>query len=322
MQERLVRNDECLVCGKLGLNFSAVLAPWICDLAEIPVPCKIHFHKCIECDFAWFDRYTSSIVNSIYSVYRSAEYLQSRNHWEPWFTKLENSEFTDFEGESVEKRKLDMNRLLNHVGLSFADFDGVIDFGGDKGQFIPLEASGKKYVIDPSISEVPGKNLALVTENQEIEFLQSLESVPNQSVDLIMACMVIEHLNNPTQFFIESKSKLRKDGILLIEVPLDVFKVSRFQRKRWYGAYLQFISRFRFLFIFIDLITGIYRLTFKTVPIFGILKSSEHINYFSLRSLELLIKSINGSIIASDSKGEYRQGKIRFGNLMILCKFE
>lgn len=63
---------------------------------------------------------------------------------------------------------------------------------------------------------------------------------------------------------------------------------------------------FGFSFVFIDLTTGIYRLTFKTVQIFGILKSSEHIDYLSLRSLEVLIKSINGSIIASDSKDEYR----------------
>jgi hypothetical protein len=187
--------------------------------------------------------------------------------------------------------------------------NGCIDFGGDYGQFFPENSIGPKVLIDISEKPVTG-----------VSVYKSLGEYP-EHVDLIMNCNVIEHMTEIKTIVNEMTSKLTPKGFVYIELPLDRFRVKKFHATRFYLKYLEFLAGRRRLFTLMDFMSGVFRQFLGYIPIFGIVKQSEHINFFSANSTAKLI-GLSQSTVVSMSQPDfgYKVGHIRQGRLNIICR--
>lgn len=105
-------------------------------------------------------------------------------------------------------------RLLDvGCGMGF-----LVKHARDKG----FEAMG--IDLNPHAVEWGRKHLAVPIE------VKDLSTIENQSVDIIVANHVIEHVSQPKEFLALLRSKLRPDGILVVAVPNILGGVPRFLR--------------------------------------------------------------------------------------------
>jgi SAM-dependent methyltransferase len=302
---------KCLVCSSICDVFHAVRAPWINLFSSSGRQSFSKYYRCNECEFSFFERYPEELIEKLYSGYRGTRYFQNRHAWEPWFGKSENDAFLENQSRQLAFRKKSVKDLFHDQGISLNDLNGCIDFGGDLGQYIPEEITGSKYVIDLSSSENDIRG--------GIRFVRDVSQI-SQKVDLVMCCMVLEHLNNPIEALMDIKTKLRHGGIFYVEVPTDNFAISSICKTSFYLNYLHFITKHRKLFILLDFFSGISRQLFSRIFFWGVNKSSEHINYFSFKSLKILLSQNGFEVIAGSRNSGVRQGRIRLGCLQVIAK--
>jgi hypothetical protein len=75
------------------------------------------------------------------------------------------------------------------------------------------------------------------------------------------------------------------------------------------------------LFIFVDFLSGAYRQIFKRIPWFGIVKQSEHINYFNVKSLRVFAELRGLEVLfVSEPDLKYKVGKIFQGRLACIAR--
>lgn len=112
----------------------------------------------------------------------------------------------------------------------------LVDVGSNAGRFLYLaEKLGFDSVgVEPSksLAEIGVKNFNLNIKNCTLED----SDFPFNSVDIITAIDVFEHLINPKSFLDKSHKILKDDGILVIKVPngnytLTKLKIAKFLRK-------------------------------------------------------------------------------------------
>lgn len=180
---------NCKLCASSSTKMMAhaVLAPWITAIiSSTPQPKFSRLYLCSECGFQFFDyRYSDFEMNALYSNYRGEEYFTSRHSWEPWFTrKTMNSWHPSKNPFGVESRKAYMAALFSKNEIDLGSITGVLDFGGDLGQFFPQESRGAKYLVDPANSD---------NNDDGIIRVASLESI-NDSCELVMNCHTLEHI--------------------------------------------------------------------------------------------------------------------------------
>jgi 2-polyprenyl-3-methyl-5-hydroxy-6-metoxy-1,4-benzoquinol methylase len=109
------------------------------------------------------------------------------------------------------------------ITISFAEINEnseVLDFGCGLGFLLPtLAANAKKtYAIDlfPQFAQ----RLAEI-RRLDIDFIPSLSSIKDGSLDVIFATDVIEHLDDPSQTIALFKTKLKINGQLIISGPTE-----------------------------------------------------------------------------------------------------
>lgn len=308
---------KCPICSQEPSVYHSIIAPWITQLANEPLT-PSQFFVCNSCSFSYFSRFSNQMATRLYSNYRSQQYFVTRNSWEPWFGKNENDFFKETDSVDIPKnileRKRDILEAFNLIGLSLSDIHGCLDFGGDSGQFIPSEIKGLKYIVDPQIAHEYFKN--------GIRFVADLEVIDKRSLGLIMSCMVLEHVNDVNNTIREMVKLLSDRGYLYLEVPMDSFRVSKIHQTGYYRRYLNFLSRRKFLFQLFDFSTGVWRLFFKRIPFWGILKQSEHINYFNYRTLGALIDKFNFIPVCKIERAKSRQGKLKLGKIQLLAELQ
>ena len=75
------------------------------------------------------------------------------------------------------------------------------------------------------------------------------------------------------------------------------------------------------MFVLLDFVTGVYRQVFKRVPWFGIIKQSEHLNYFNVKSLRAFAE-IHGLdvLYMSEPDTKYKVGRIFQGRLACVAR--
>jgi Methyltransferase domain len=308
-------SERCPLCLGHVKIASAVIAPWISDLSKQPKQLS-NYYSCENCDFNWFERFSEPVMRDIYSKYRNNEYFVARNFWEPWFGKRENNAFktqyASYASNNVAARKRRMEWFFEKHGVRMNELSGCVDFGGDEGQLLPSQISGSKYVVDQS-KEVE-------TQNEHAVFVSSIELIPSRSIDLAMLCMVLEHVSDVYETLLALSSVLSFNGYLYIEVPMDRFSISGIHRSNFYRSYLKWLLRHRLIFMCVDFLTGIWRLALKKIPFWGIIKQSEHINYFEASSLQHLLREVGYDVIGIEEDPKSGQGKIKFGTIQLLAR--
>ena len=299
-------NENCPLCERPGVFLSfGVIAPWISLLVK-PSEKLTKFGYCQDCTLKFFYyRYSEDEVINLYSSYRTGEYLRHRRSWEFWYGASENDAYNPVKNaDKVNVRRQLMQKMFSMAGIS-GKSKVCVDFGGDLGQFFPDFAVGKKYLIDVSANSSKTIDFDIVPTIDDIE----------EPIDLILNCGVMEHISELKSSVRALGEKLMPTGVMYVEVPLDDFRVSLFHKTKLYRYYLSILLKVKPIFIAVDFITGVIRLYTRRIPFFGIVKQSEHINYFNSRSLLVLSKLISDDIWISPEDSKFKQGKLRLGHL-------
>jgi hypothetical protein len=297
------------------LEAFGVVAPWIIELCLKDSPGETEMGSCTDCGLHFFSyRDSDSDLASIYGKYRDSTFFSVRRKREPWYNEAVNDAFSDpiNNPHQVTICRDFTENSLRAACLQQGDLNGCINFGGDHGQFIPQEVKPPCIVVEQNSK---GKRL-----NNDFVFVDSIDEV-NQTDDLVMNNYVLEHLNDLGGVVQSMKQKCSNDGVLHFEVPLDKFYCSRFHRTQFYKCYIEALTQIRLAFIFIDFLSGAYRQFCGRIPWFGIVKQSEHINYFDVRSLQAFLSAQGERVIClSEPATTYKIGRIKQGRLSCVTK--
>jgi|GEM_PF-412940 len=301
---------SCPVCGNSAhLVGYAILAPFLTELFHLPVTSTSRYCQCDVCELVFFDlRYDDDQMSLLYGNYRSSGYLDLRQRWEPWYSEKINDAYSS-QNELVDDRRQFMMDVLEMAGAP-ERLHIAVDFGGDRGQFFPDVPIDRRLVCD--VSDRP---LAA-----GVEHISSLGDLGEEKADLVIIAHVLEHLPDPVGPLEEIRDAMAATGTLYVEVPLDGFGVRRSQMSPRYQRYLRRLARHRRSFIALDFATGVSRQLLSTIPWFGVVKQSEHINYFSERSLHSLLHRAGFAVVAEHADRSAEVGGLRTGRYGVVAK--
>lgn len=260
---------SCEIClSPLQFSANAVVSPWIRSLG-VKRRRVSKYLTCNSCCSGFFDfRYSESDMSKIYSNYRGEIYVNSRIKWEPWYNQAFNYEHDS--ADFVSMRQASLYKFL-HMLLPNTP-KTIVDVGGDRGQYIPNFGQIENYVIESSSKEVVNGAMRLSTLDEKMGY------------DLILYSHVLEHVAKPRE---EVEMLLRHSDLLYVEVPFGLPEISKTRK-----------SKTRFLF----------KLSRSLSPVMwsrwskpatgrssqkGVLVQSEHINFFSEKSFQILADSLD-----------------------------
>jgi SAM-dependent methyltransferase len=183
-------------------------------------------------------------------------------------------------------------------------FQVAVDFGGDEGQFFPDSSVGRRIVIDVSDKAMP----------EGVELHEDLKSI-GDSPDLVMICHVLEHLNDPIALLGEVRQVIETDGVLYLEVPMDMPRLHNWHARDIYKRYLFHLGKTRWPLVVSDFVGGISRQFGLRIPRLGVVKQSEHINYFTERSMKALLSKAGFSVVGYNAEPKASVGGLRLGKL-------
>lgn len=234
------------------------------------------FLYCSQCDFYYASyRPDESEMARLYTGYRDEFYQQQRERHESYYTKEVNDNLGN-STEEIERRTTHLFTMLQeHIDIY--SIDTILDFGGDKGQFIPSELPAKKYVYDIS-SHVTGTRGG-------VEHLCKSQ-LSQYKWDFIMCCHVLEHVSYPTQIIDEIYELTHNTSYLYLEVPYQAYWIMP-----WYKRCYKYIQKPK-------------RFLKKYAPSVAI---HEHINMFRMGTLTYLLRAKNMTIhyLAQDEQCIY-----------------
>jgi hypothetical protein len=301
---------SCPICGEDGSVLAhGVIAPFVSELSSLPLGERTTLRSCATCDFSFFDsRYGDHELASLYGHYRDSEYKTIRHHWEPWYSRNVNDAFSTGNDE-VEERLSFMMRSLDAAHMK-SRLNCAVDFGGDEGQFFPKVPIDRRIVCDVSNRDLP----------PGIEHIATLSELGEVKPDLVIIAHVLEHLPDPLLPLREIRRAIADDGIIYVEIPLDRFRVHPFHASSRYRTYIQALVRHRLPFVGSDFMSGLSRQFRSSIPRFGVVKQSEHINYFSSRSVAAALDASGFTVVAHYADENAKAGGLRMGCYGVAAK--
>ena len=202
------RSDHCIICNKSGLvEVSGRLAPFISHYVFDGSVTSANFCLCHSCQMMFSSvRFDEHEMQRLYADYRGERYCSTREKFEPGYSAL-NSQLGASDIE-VRNRIAFCESLLEWYP---GRIGSVLDYGGDRGQFIPLTLShADRYVFD--LSGV-----------KPLEGIVSLSAPAEKApYDLVMCCHVLEHQPWPMNTLRELRSIVSSQGAVYIEVPAGI----------------------------------------------------------------------------------------------------
>ena len=300
----------CPICGKRGeLDGYARVAPFVVELASLPPMTETALVGCPQCGLRYFGyRFGVPTMDARYSGYRGTAYLQARKRWEPWYSRAVPSKRHPEQQAIVDRTSFMWNVMGSEFELS--SLRNIVDFGGDSGQFLPVTFTGPKYVI-----EVSGKDLV-----PGVTAIPSIGEMDQGPPHLVVAAHLLEHLPEPTLVVREIRNAIDPDGWFYVEVPLDLPHVRAWHRADRYRRLLDFYGRHRLTWIVADFASGVFRNFGRTLPRLGVVKQSEHINYFSERSLTYFLEQEGFRVVRFIAEPNARLEGLRLGRLGVVAK--
>jgi hypothetical protein len=223
-------------------------------------------------------------MSLIYTSYRGDNYLRIRNKWEPWYTKDFN-ETHDHQSYINSRKKYLEIFLLNNLE-SYPNT--LVDYGGDKGQYVPNLNQKKSYVLDVSeYDSLPG-----------IEKISNLSEI--EKPDLVILSHVLEHVSHPMGML---EDLLEHSKVLYIEVPFGCPQPDKTKEST-----IKFIT---------TLLSSFHQRLWssKTQASSGkkslnrILVQSEHINFFTYETFGSLASHLSASVTCAISSVPSPDGK-------------
>lgn len=282
--------DRCPCClGPLVETCPALVAPFITERA-LEAPARLcTLMTCPACGFRGFDhRFDETEMNRLYQGYRGDPYYQSRHRWEPWYTRKVNRSLGGDPGE-LRDRKANVRRMVT-AALQGASPGRILDYGGDRGQFIPDEWEGERYVYDLSGSPTL----------RGVQAIKNSSDLEGASFDLVMLCMVLEHLPEPAAQLEALRALIGPGGVLFVEVPLERPDLHWAGSFPWGRRGLTWLAGHAWALKLVDLYSTFFRVRRGLIPRGGFLKAHEHINFFTIESLGILLLRVGFQVLACE----------------------
>ncbi len=303
---------KCPTCNSPSiLRANGCVAPFVVEIAEYSrtLDWSTSLRECTSCGLVFFEkRYSPEVMKYLYGGYRAHSYFQVRRKWEPWYRVSLNSALEPG-SEMVTDRVAFMEEIIGRK-KDPATLRGIVDFGGDAGQFFPRRFNGHKYLVD--ISEKPLE--------PGVVRVQSIVEIAVEDLDLLVVAHVLEHLPDPFSELNGICAHLRSDTLVYLEVPMDLPGTKSVHRSHAYQWYLTGLRKVKWLFIAMDFFGGVLRNIRGRVPMLGVVKQSEHINYFSVESLSELANRCGLTVLEVSEDPLCRINGIRLGRLGMLCR--
>ncbi|MBQ5988032.1 MAG: methyltransferase domain-containing protein [Oscillospiraceae bacterium] len=202
-------NDRCLICGQEGKTKNAVFNPFVIERVyggKEQDTCLVY---CEKCGFAFSSaRFTDEEMNKLYHGYRDEIYQSQRFKYDSGYTAEYNRSLYSPEDKGT-YRKNTIEQFLNN-SINFSKIHSVLDYGGDKGQFIPdCFCDAEKFVY-----EVSGTDTI-----EGVKLIENVTLLRNYKWDVIMCNQVLEHVSDIAGVFSELSSLMSDNTFLYIEVP-------------------------------------------------------------------------------------------------------
>ena len=217
-------------------------------------------------------------MERLYSGYRDETYQKQRHRHEEWYTEEVNQLIGNQTEISNRKANLDMI-VSEYVELD--KIKSVLDFGGDRGQFIPdLFSEASRFVY-----EISG-----VTTDSNIMVINSIDQSDKMKFDFIMCCHVLEHVSSPVEILNNLKKFSHQGSVFYFEVPSDSpfdFKFKTAFKDKLKGRILRILCSNMFIYNLYYIVSS----KLKWLPKFFMMH--EHINHFSLKSIKYML-DLNG----------------------------
>lgn len=207
--------SHCVNCKSTRLiNFPAFISPSLIELMKIKKPDKIRLMYCLDCDFAFFNpRPSEKELLLFYRHYRGAEYQKIRQKYEKVYTKKYNRSLGNNTIE-IGNRNANFTKIINNY-IKAEKITKILDFGGDRGQFIPpvFNHISEKYVYEVSAIK-PVKGVKKITR------LNDLYKLPK--FDLIICSHVLEHVVQPSKVLHQLKKLAHENTYFYLELPIEI----------------------------------------------------------------------------------------------------
>jgi hypothetical protein len=276
--------DKCPCCASRDLQkWPAIVSPFIAVYACETEPGRCNLCECMSCSFRFFDsRLADADVQRLYAAYREVGYFEARHSYEFWYSKAVNDGIGSDAAE-ITSRQQNLAAILGERSRSIST---VLDYGGDRGQFIPEGVGTERYVYELSSAE-PAKGVVRLT------------SVEGTRFDFVMLAHVLEHCSEPKQILEALKPLGHEKTLFYFEVPFERPSLGWAGKGRWQERYLEALLPAEPLLQLVDLYSTIARITLDLVPPLGLLKCSEHLNFFNERSLQKLLNSAGFELLDS-----------------------
>ncbi len=272
-----MKSNSCPICNNQDLihELKVVVSPWIRRLGIHKKTSKYFY--CQECSLGFFNyRYSPKEMSLIYNLYRGDKYLKNRNKWEPWYTKDFNA--THDRPSYINSRKKYLETFLSDNLKSKPQT--LVDYGGDKGQYVPDLGQEISYVLDVSNNDtMPG-----------IRRIANLNEVVNP--DLVILSHVLEHVSNPLSML---ENLLEQSKVLYVEVPFGCPQPDR-QKESNTKFLVTLLSSFN-----PRLWSGKTQASTGRKSANRTLVQAEHINFFTNETFYAIARYLSASIICVDS---------------------
>jgi Methyltransferase domain len=276
--------DSCPCCGSKELqHWSGIVSPFIATYACGVKPHGCHMCECECCSFRFFDsRLTEAEGTNLYAEYRGDAYFKARHRYEFWYSRRVNDSIgTGAAGIAVRRQNL-LKILAERAPL----IKTVLDYGGDRGQFIPESLGTERYVYE-------------ISDAKTVEGVEHLNSVNGRQFDFVILAHVLEHCSEPRQILQLLKPLAHDRTLFYFEVPYERPSLRLAGKHGGQRLYLNALLRIPLLLTMVDLYSTVARIKFGLVPPLGLQKCSEHLNFFNEPSLCALLESDGFEVLES-----------------------
>lgn len=243
-------------------------------------------NECVQCGLQFQSLgFSDTDVARYYEGYLDERYFEQRNRSEFFFTRRK------FEALHEERNSDARLAALYSYLSSFMNWGengrslAILDYGGGSGHLIS-ELPGKRFVFDLS-GDVPDPKVLAISESQLVE----------KSFDLVVCAQVLEHVTDPVELYRRLYSLVAPGGMLYVEVPFNETWRDWAGDNKLRDRVLSFARRHRTFMIGLDVYGTAFRLGCRVLPPLGFVPVREHLNFFSLSSLEHLVLKTDAVVV-------------------------
>jgi hypothetical protein len=281
--------DACPCCQSKRLALlPAIISPFLSNYVLGSAPARCSLAECAGCSFRFFNsRLTGNEITKLYSGYRRDEYFRQRHSVEPWYSRKVNDGIAG-DPKEIQTRNAAMESFLSqHIDVS--RIDTVLDYGGDRGQFIPPDVGKQKFVFELSGAQpVIGVNR-----------IHSDADLVGRHFDLTLLLGVLEHCSEPLSVLLKLKALAHgHNSHIAIGVPYERFSLRFVGSGMLYSRYLDTLLKSASTLKLVDFYSTVFRVRSNAIPPLGIVKCHEHLNFFNEQSITALLHRAEMKVVA------------------------